>query len=197
MISTSETSLIASAQRGDLNAFNQLILNYQSLAFSVAMRTLQDEASSADIVQESFIKAYRAIGSFQGGNFKSWLMRIVVNSCYDLLRSQKRRHTDSLDDLVEEQEHTSALIDHSESPHEHAERMELNQLIELGIQSLPADQRLVLVLCDVHGHAYEEIAEMTDLPMGTVKSRINRARAKLRDYLLQRSELLPSSFRPK
>ena len=75
--------------------------------------------------------------------------------------------------------------------------MELNQLIEIGIQSLPAEQRLVLVLCDVHGHAYEEIAEMTDLPMGTVKSRINRARAKLRDYLLQRSELLPSSFRPK
>jgi RNA polymerase sigma-70 factor, ECF subfamily len=197
MTSTQEASLIASAQRGDLNAFNQLILNYQSLAFSVAMRTLQDEASAADMVQESFIKAYRAIGMFQGGSFKSWLMRIVVNSCYDLLRVQKRRNTDSLDALVEEQEHDGALFDNSESPHDHAERMELNQLIEIGIQSLPAEQRLVLVLCDVHGHAYEEIAEMTDLPMGTVKSRINRARAKLRDYLLQRSELLPSSFRPK
>ena len=197
MTSTQEASLIASAQRGDLNAFNQLILNYQSLAFSVAMRTLQDEASAADMVQESFIKAYRAIGMFQGGSFKSWLMRIVVNSCYDLLRVQKRRNTDSLDALVEEQEHDGALFDNSESPHDHAERMELNQLIEVGIQSLPAEQRLVLVLCDVHGHAYEEIAEMTDLPMGTVKSRINRARAKLRDYLLQRSELLPSSFRPK
>lgn len=197
MTSTQEASLITSAQRGDLNAFNQLILNYQSLAFSVAMRTLQDEASAADMVQESFIKAYRAIGMFQGGSFKSWLMRIVVNSCYDLLRVQKRRNTDSLDALVEEQEHDGALFDNSESPHDHAERMELNQLIEVGIQSLPAEQRLVLVLCDVHGHAYEEIAEMTDLPMGTVKSRINRARAKLRDYLLQRSELLPSSFRPK
>ena len=197
MTSTQEALLIASAQRGDLNAFNQLILNYQSLAFSVAMRTLQDEASAADMVQESFIKAYRAIGMFQGGSFKSWLMRIVVNSCYDLLRVQKRRNTDSLDALVEEQEHDGALFDNSESPHDHAERMELNQLIEIGIQSLPAEQRLVLVLCDVHGHAYEEIAEMTDLPMGTVKSRINRARAKLRDYLLQRSELLPSSFRPK
>ncbi len=197
MTSTQEASLIASAQRGDLNAFNQLILNYQSLAFSVAMRTLQDEASAADMVQESFIKAYRAIGMFQGGSFKSWLMRIVVNSCYDLLRVQKRRNTDSLDALVEEQEHDGALFDNSESPHDHAERMELNHLIEVGIQSLPAEQRLVLVLCDVHGHAYEEIAEMTDLPMGTVKSRINRARAKLRDYLLQRSELLPSSFRPK
>lgn len=197
MISSKETSLIANAQRGDLNAFNQLILNYQSLAFSIAMRTLQDEASAADTVQESFIKAYRAISNFQGGSFKSWLLRIVVNSCYDVLRSQKRRSTESLDDLVEESENTGALMDHSESPHEYAERMELNQLIESAIQSLPADQRLVLALCDVHGHTYEEIVEMTELPMGTVKSRINRARAKLRDYLLQRSELLPASFRPK
>ncbi|MFN8445655.1 MAG: sigma-70 family RNA polymerase sigma factor [Caldilineaceae bacterium] len=197
MISSKETSLIANAQRGDLNAFNQLILNYQGLAFSIAMRTLQDEASAADTVQESFIKAYRAIGNFQGGSFKSWLLRIVVNSCYDVLRSQKRRTTDSLDDLVEESENTSALMDRSESPHEYAERMELNQLIEAAIQSLPPDQRMVLALCDVHGHSYEEIVEITDLPMGTVKSRINRARAKMRDYLLQRSELLPASFRPK
>ena len=197
MISSKETSLIANAQRGDLDAFNQLILNYQSLAFSIAMRTLQDEANAADTVQESFIKAYRAISNFQGGSFKSWLLRIVVNSCYDVLRSQKRRSTESLDDLVEESENTGALMDHSESPHEYAERMELNQLIESAIQSLPADQRLVLALCDVHGHTYEEIVEMTELPMGTVKSRINRARAKLRDYLLQRSELLPASFRPK
>ena len=197
MISTNESSLIANAQRGDLNAFNQLILNYQNLAFSIAMRTLQDEASAADTVQESFIKAYRAIGNFQGGSFKSWLLRIVVNSCYDVLRVQKRRSVESLDDLVEESENTGALVDHSESPHDYAERMELNQLIEAAIQSLPSDQRLVLALCDVHGHTYEEIVEMTDLPMGTVKSRINRARTKLREYLLQRSELLPTSFRPK
>ena len=196
MISTQETALIVRAQRGDLNAFNQIILHYQSLAFSVAMRTLQDEASAADIVQESFIKAYRAIGSYQGGNFKSWLMRIVINSCYDLLRLQKRRGTESLDRMTEEHEQGSFLIDHAESPHEHAERMELGQLIEEAIQSLPPTQRLVLALCDVHGHAYEEIAEMTDLPMGTVKSRINRARGRLRDYLLERSELLPSAFRP-
>lgn len=197
MTPTKESTLIANAQRGDLNAFNQLILNYQNLAFSVAMRTLQDEASAADTVQESFIKAYRGIGNFQGGSFKSWIIRIVVNSCYDVLRTQKRRNVDSLDDLVEESENSSVLLDHSESPHEYAERMELNQLIEAAIQMLPPDQRLVLTLCDIHGHTYEEIVEMTDLPMGTVKSRINRARTRLRDYLLQRSELLPSSFRPK
>ena len=192
-----EPAWIASAQQGDLNAFNQLVLNYQSLAFSVAMRTLQDEAAAADVVQDSFIKAYRAIKAFQGGSFKSWLMRIVVNTCYDVLRSRQRRTIDSLDSMVEESDHNEHLIDHSESPQIYVERMELNQLIELGIQSLPEEQRLVMVLCDIHGHAYEEIAEMTGLPMGTVKSRINRARSKVRDFLLQRSELLPASFRPK
>lgn len=188
---------IANAQGGDLNAFNQLVINYQSLAYSVAMRTLQDEAAASDVVQDSFIKAYRAIQGFQGGSFKSWLMRIVVNTCYDLLRTRQRRTIDSLDSMVEESEHNEYLIDHSESPQTYVERMELNELIELAIQSLPEEQRLVMALCDIHGHAYEEIADMTGLPMGTVKSRINRARGKVRDFLLQRSELLPASFRPK
>jgi RNA polymerase sigma-70 factor (ECF subfamily) len=192
-----ESSLIGRAQSGDLAAFNQLVLEYQGLAYSLALRTLQDADGAADATQKSFIKAYRAIGDFHGGSFKSWMMRIVVNTCYDELRSLQRRAADSLDDLAEDGEHTPYLVDRRESPQAHVERMELSALIELGIRLLPIEQRTVLVLCDVHGYAYEEIAEITELPMGTVKSRINRARTKLRDYLLQQPELLPSTFRPK
>ena len=89
------------------------------------------------------------------------------------------------------------MVDSAESPQAHAERMELSQHIESGIGSLPPDQRLVLALCDVHGYAYEEIVEITGVPMGTVKSRISRARRRLRDYLLESPELLPPTLRPR
>ncbi|MCE7983586.1 MAG: sigma-70 family RNA polymerase sigma factor [Caldilinea sp. CFX5] len=191
-----EQAIITRAMKGETEAFNALVLKYQNMAYSVAYRMLRDEDAAADVVQDSLIKAYRALQGFHGGNFRSWLMRIVANTCYDVLRAQQRHATDSLDDLLTEQDHTPHLVDHAEGPESHAERMELNQFIEAGIQALPPDQRLVLVLCDVHGYAYDEIAEIANLPMGTVKSRISRARLRLRDYLLNKPELLPSSFRP-
>jgi RNA polymerase sigma-70 factor (ECF subfamily) len=199
-----EQQLIAQATQGDLDAFNQLVLLYQNLAYSVAYRTLQDGDAAADAVQESMIKAFRNLSNFQGGSFKSWIIRIVVNTCYDMLRSQKRRRTDSLDDFDDDEEggreyggeYSAQLEDRTERPDAYVQRMELSQLIEHGIARLPADQRLALTLCDVHGYAYEEISELTGMPMGTVKSRINRARAKLREYLLLYPELLPASFRP-
>lgn len=191
-----EEKLIERAREDDLDAFNQLIVTYERLAFSVAYRMLQDGDAAADAVQESLIKAYRGLHTFRGGNFKSWLMRIVTNTCYDALRARKRRATDSLDALPIEQEYSSHLIDSTESPEAHAERMELNSIIEQGIAALPEDQRLVVLLCDVHGYAYEEIASITGAPMGTVKSRINRGRIKLREHLLAHPELLPAAFRP-
>lgn len=191
-----EQAIIERAAKGETQAFNLLVLKYQDMAYSVAYRMLRDEDAAADVVQESFIKAFRALAGFQGGNFRSWLMRIVANTCYDVLRTRQRRATDSLDDLPVDHDHIASLVDHAESPEAYAERMELNQLIEAGIHTLPPDQRLVLVLCDIHGYAYEEIAEIAELPMGTVKSRISRARMRLRDYLLNKPELLPSSFRP-
>lgn len=195
-LQTEEDFTIAQAIAGDLDAFNQLVLRYQNLAYSVAYRTLQDNAAAADVVQESFIKAYRAIATFQGGSFKSWIIRIVANTCYDLLRVRQRKITDSLDDLIENDEYAPFLEDVAADPQAHVEQMELGELIERSFAALPPDQRLVLSLCDVHGYSYEEIAEMTGAPMGTVKSRINRARTRVRDYLLQRPELLPPAFRP-
>ena len=185
------------ALAGDLDAFNQLVLEYQRLAYSVAYRMLQDEAAASDAVQDGFIKAYRALNTFRGGSFKSWLLRIVVNTCYDVLRVRKRYGTESIDDESAEPEYAPHMVDRAESPQAYAERMELSEHIENGIGSLPTDQRLVLTLCDVHGYAYEEIVEITGVPMGTVKSRISRARNRLRDYLLQQPELLPSALRPK
>lgn len=191
-----EQALIAQATAGDLDAFNQLVLTYQDTAFSVAYRMLRNQDTAADVVQDSFLKAYRALAGFHGGNFRSWLLRIVTNTCYDVLRTYQRRGTDSIDDLTFAQDHNSYLIDHAERPEAYAERMELHQFIEEGIQALPPDQRVVLILCDIQGYAYDEIAEITELPMGTVKSRISRARARLRDYLTANPELLPSTFRP-
>lgn len=191
-----EAQLIERACAGDAAAFDQLIQHYQGLAYSVAYRTLQDGAAADDAVQDSFIKAYRALGQYNGGSFKSWLMRIVVNTCYDVLRSSHYRNTESLDDSPVDDDHTSQLIDRSEGPQDFVERAELNGWIEAAIKALPPDQRMVLVLCDVHGYAYDEIATLIEQPMGTVKSRISRARAHVRDYLLRRPELLPSTFRP-
>ncbi|MCB0087665.1 MAG: sigma-70 family RNA polymerase sigma factor [Caldilineaceae bacterium] len=191
-----ESVLIQRSLAGEIEPFNELVLHYQGLAFSVAYRMLQDSEAAADAVQDSFVKAFRALHTFKGGNFKAWLLRIVTNTCYDVLRSRQRRATESLDDLPVEQEYAHQLLDDTESPEQHAERMELNSAIEQGIQSLPPDQRLALILCDVHGYAYEEIAEITQMPIGTVKSRISRGRAKLRNYLYRQPELLPSTFRP-
>ncbi len=176
-----EQRAIARALDGDLNAFNELVVKYQRLTYSVAYRMLQNEEAAADAVQDGFLKAYRALGSFKGGLFKSWLLRIVVNTCYDLFRVQKRYTTEPIDDEPadgqDEVRVAHQLVDQGESPEAYVERMELSSFIEIGIRSLPPDQRLVLTLCDIHGYAYEEIAEITGDPMGTVKSRISRARA--------------------
>jgi len=180
---------------GDAAVFGALVEKYQGLAYSIAYRTLQDAGAAGDAVQDSFVKAYRALHQFQGVSFKSWFMRIVVNTCYDIVRSSHWRNTESLGDLPVEDENAASLIDEAESPHEHAERVELSAWIEAAIAQLPADQRMALVLCDVHGHTYEEIAEMTGQAMGTVKSRISRARSRLRDILLRKPELLPAAFR--
>jgi RNA polymerase sigma-70 factor (ECF subfamily) len=190
-----EKALIASAQKGDLRAFNQLVLHYQSMVYNLAYRILSDPEAAADATQDAFISAHRAVARFRGGSFKSWLLRIVTNACYDQLRRKQRRPTSSLDDLPVESDHSSYLLDHSERPDEYAERQDLNRVIQAGIASLPNDQRIVVVLSDVQGLSYQEIARVAGVSLGTVKSRLSRGRAKLRDYLQAQGELLPSRYR--
>ncbi len=192
-----EQSLIASARKGDVRAFNQLVLLYQSLAYNVAYRILDDAEAAADATQDAFLSAYRAMPRFRGGSFKAWLLRIVTNACYDQLRKKKRRPTQSLDDLPMEADHTMHLRDPAEQPDEYAERRDLNRLLQEAIGRLPPEQRVVLVLSDVQGLNYKEIAQATGLALGTVKSRLSRARAKLRDDLVRQGELLPARYRLK
>jgi RNA polymerase sigma-70 factor, ECF subfamily len=193
-----EQRAIARTLEGDLDAFNKLVVKYERLAYSVAYRMLQSEEAAADAVQESFIKAFRALPSLKSGAFKSWLMRIVVNTCYDVLRVKKRYTLESIadDPIYDEGDSTTRqLVDSHESPHDFVERMELGEQIELGLRALSPDQRLMVALYDIHGHSYEEISVITGLPLGTIKSRLSRARARLRDFLLQQPELLPVALR--
>jgi RNA polymerase sigma-70 factor (ECF subfamily) len=190
-----EQALIASARKGDARAFNQLVLLYQSMAYNVAYRVLSDPDAAADATQDAFLSAFKAMREFRGGSFKAWLLRIVTNACYDQLRVKQRRPTSSLDDLPVESDHISYLQDPAEGPDELVERQQLNRTLQGGISTLPAEQRVILILSDVQGLSYQEIAQITGLSLGTVKSRLSRARSKLRDYLLAQRELLPTRYR--
>lgn len=192
-----ETQAIAAAQQGNLSAFNRLVLEYQNLAYNVAFRLMGDPDGAADACQEAFIKAFKAINQYHGGSFKTWLMRIVTNTCYDQLRYQRRRPASSLEETAENPVYAVRLVNGQERPEEYALRQELNDLLQTAISALPDDQRTVLVLSDVQGFSYQEIAEVTGEVLGTVKSRLSRARSKLRDYLLQQQELLPAQYRLK
>ncbi len=191
-----EASLITAAQQGRVDAFNELVRAYQHQVYNLAYRILGDPASAADATQEAFISAYQNIARFRGGSFKSYLMRIVSNACYDELRRRKRRPTTSFEDFGEvDEEANPALINGGEGPEEYAERQEMARVIQTGIETLPPDQRITLVLSDVQGLSYQEIAEATGVSLGTVKSRLARARGKLRDYLRTHGELLPARYR--
>jgi RNA polymerase sigma-70 factor (ECF subfamily) len=192
-----EASLIAAAQKGQVDAFNELVLVYQQQVYNLAYRIMGDPASAADAAQEAFISAFENIDRFRGGSFKSYLLRIVTNGCYDELRRRKRRPAISFEDFGEEvdEEANPALINEGEGPEAYAERQEMSRVIQAGIETLPADQRITLALCDVQGLSYQEIAEVTGVALGTVKSRLARARGKMRDYLRSQGELLPARYR--
>jgi len=190
-----EQALVASARKGDARAFNQLVVHYQTMVYNLAFRILGDSDAASDATQDAFISAFRALAKFRGGSFKAWLLRIVTNACYDQLRVKKRRPADSLDDLEVEQDHVGYLRDPAEQPDEYVERRELSRAIQAGLLTLPADQRTLVVLSDIQGLNYQEIADLEGISLGTVKSRLSRGREKLRDYMVQQRELLPSRYR--
>ncbi len=183
LVRMDEQALIARARTGDPDAFNVLVRTYQDMAYNVAYRVLGRPDAAADATQDAFLSAYRALAAFRGGSFKAWLLRIVTNACYDQLRAQRRRPQTSLEDVSEDPDYAAPLTDRAESPEEAVMRQDLAQILEAGIAKLPVAQRLALVLSDVEGFSYDEIATVTGVSLGTVKSRLNRARAKLRSYL--------------
>ena len=180
-----EEQLIKDAQHGDVHAFNELVLRYQQQIYNLAYRFLGDEAEASDATQEAFWSAYRHLGSFHGGQFIHWLLRITRNACIDELRRRKRQPAISLDSEIAT-EHGPIEFDlptGADGPEQIVLRRELADLLQRGINTLPIDQRLTLVLSDVQGLPYAEIAKITRSKAGTVKSRLNRARANLRGYV--------------
>jgi RNA polymerase sigma factor (sigma-70 family) len=191
-----ERYLIQQAQKGDVGAYNTLVLHYQDAVYNVAYRIMGEPGSAADASQEAFISAYNALQRFRGGSFKAWLMRIVTNACYDELRRRKRRPQSSLDQIVETHESSPLLVSEAQpGPEESRHWAELVEAISHCLDELPDDQRVATVLRDVEGYDYGEIAEIMASTLGTVKSRLSRARARLRDCLQGFGELLPAEYR--
>jgi len=193
-----EPALIHSAQRGDLDSFNTLVLAYQDILFNTALRILGDEDQAADATQEAFLSAFRGINSFRGGSFKAWLLRTVTNACYDELRRRKRRPTTPLEPDTgdgDEMDSPRWLADPSLTPEQRNEADELEHAIQHCLENLPVEFRAVVVMADIQGLDYVEVAASVRVPLGTVKSRLARARLRLRECLQGFSELLPASFR--
>ena len=194
---TNENSLIVSAQNGDVDAFNTLVLNYQDMLYRVALRIVHDECIAEDALQEAMIHAFRHIRSFRGGNFKSWLARVTVNASYDELRRGKRHNGTPLELFTNEGDEVESpdwMRDPATGPEERAEESELQRALHACIKSLVPDYRLMVILVDVEGMSYEEAAQVARVPVGTVKSRLARARMQLRKTLQGYRGLLPSIY---
>lgn len=195
-----DSALIRQAQHGSLNAFNALVLRHQDMVYSVSYRIMGDSASAADAAQEAFIAAFRRLSTYRGGSFRAWLLRIATNACYDELRRRKRRPVAPLEDGEQADPDERAagaevMADAQDGPERAAERAELARAIQGCLEGLPDDFRVVAVLADVQGYDYAEIAAVVGTPLGTVKSRLARARLRLRDCLQRYRELLPTAYR--
>jgi RNA polymerase sigma factor (sigma-70 family) len=192
-----EVALIRFACEGNHNSFNCLVTNYQEIVYHQAYRLIGEADAAEDVAQEAFISAYYNLHTFREGSFRAWLLRIVINGCYDEMRWRRRHPTTSLvllDEEGEEVESPAWLADPSETPEDKAERNELSHAIQHYLEALPDDFRAVVILVDILGLGYAEAAQALGKPLGTVKSRLARARMRLRDSLQGVGELLPAAF---
>jgi RNA polymerase sigma-70 factor, ECF subfamily len=182
-----EGALVARAVAGDRQAFARLVEHYQSACYGLAWRLIGDRDAAADATQDAFIHAYDAIGRFRGGIFRSWLLRITANASYDILRRSQRRPSTALPDPEEGGVELPDLD--APNPVAEATRSELYRHLEVALRLLPDDQRIAVVLCDVYGMDYTEVASTTSAALGTVKSRIHRGRLRLRELMAEHREL--------
>jgi RNA polymerase sigma-70 factor, ECF subfamily len=191
-----ESALISSAQNGDLDAFNSLILLHQEALFNIALRTIGDEDRAADAVQDALIAAFRGLSTFHGGSFRAWLARTVVNKCYDEYRRSSRHPTIPLTPIVDDEEVEDGgwLRDPGPSPEARFDETELADALQVCLKALPFAARVVLALVDVDGLSYEEAAIALRIPVGTVKSRLARARGSMRVALRDFTDILPTEY---
>ena len=183
MMDSQEQNWIAAAQAGDQSAFEQLVRLYEKRVYALTSRMCHNPADAEEAAQEAFLAAWQGLPFFRGdSSFSTWLYRLASNACVDVLRREGRHQAAaSLDD----EDAAIDLPDHSLSPHDEAERSELRRQIEAGLAALPPDYRQVLILRELHQRSYDEIADILSLDLGTVKSRINRGRKRLRKILLE------------
>ena len=185
-----EDSILVQASRlGDLESFNRLVDHYQGLVYNLALRMLHDPSSAEDVAQETFLSAYQHIQSFRGGSFRAWLLRITVNACNDLFRRAARHPQVSLEQVLDSAGSAAEAPNPNRGPEDTALQSEQQRVLARLLLELPPDLRAAVVLSDVQGLSYEEIATATNEALGTVKSRLSRGRARMRDLLRNQGEL--------
>ena len=182
-----ERELIIRAGRGDAYAFEQLMAAHENKMYAVALRMCGNREDAQDCLQEAMIRVFRAISGFKGqSSFSTWVYRITMNSCLDELRRRKTRTATSLDAMLE---NGFAPSDEGDTPEQSSLRSEQRRVLERAIAELPEDMRSAIVLRDIQGCSYDEIAQTLNANVGTIKSRISRGREKLRAALLEQPEL--------
>jgi RNA polymerase sigma-70 factor, ECF subfamily len=182
-----DIALVGQAVRGELAAFNELVVRHQDHLFALVYRLVPDRDQAADAVQEAFLSAYRNIGSFRGGSVKSWLARIAVNAAMDIQRARRRRPSQPYPELEDESWQPEAAKE--VEPEHKAIAGERSRVLGAALAALPFEQRNCIVLYDVEGYDYGEIARIMGVSVGTVKSRIHRGRLALRTALTPTREL--------
>lgn len=191
-----DEELVRQSKEGDLDAFNRLVERHQNAVYSLCVRLLGNREAAEDATQEAFLSAYRAISRFEGGNVRSWLLRIGANQAKDELRRNKRKYqASSLDEIFETLDQPVEVADKAETPAERAARAETARALQDALMQLPFDQRRAVVMVDVLGYQYDEAARMCETTTGTIKSRIHRAREKLRTIVNRDTELFGRASR--
>lgn len=186
-----ERKLIDKASGGDASAFNRLMEMHEKRMYAVALRMCGNREDAQDCLQEAMLRVYRAIGGFKGqSSFSTWVYRITMNTCLDELRRKKNRQNTSLDNLLDQGWSPS---DGENVPEKQALQSETRRCLHGAIQELPEDMRSAIVLRDIHGLSYDEIASALNINVGTIKSRISRGREKLREKLKKNTELFDTS----
>ena len=190
-----ERELVSRARAGDTAAFEQLMLDNQDRVYTLCLRMTGNREDALDLAQEAFLNAWRGLASFQGNSsFSTWVYRLASNACIDFLRKRKRRQQgESPHSLDDEEAPLPEPADPRGSPEEELERRELRRAVERGLQALPDHHRQVLVMRELSGMSYQEIGAVLDLDLGTVKSRIARARLALKKFLVQEGNFSPET----
>lgn len=193
-----EKRLIRKAQKGDMDAFEQLIINYEKLVYNVCVRMLNDEQEAYDAAQEVCMKLWKQLGSFEGNSkFSTWVYRIATNQCLDLLRKRKNKEEVSLFQQSKDSDSEWVLeeTDAIDPMNEHVEQLALKDIMLKALKEVKDEHKQILLLRDIEGYSYDEIADILLINKGTVKSRLSRARLAMKQILTQDKEPYKSFFR--